>query len=380
MRIAYFVHLNDGPRTGIYTKILMQVKSWTELGHEAKLFILTEKKEIEESLKADLPEERVTVIRCPTSFPNRLIGLLRKMSLMDLLFNNIEQWEPDLIYTREHWGCPPLVQIARRYPLFMEINGNALVEIWDNSKTGWLLWVITRGALLSSVTGLCFVSNELAEMRAFRKYGKPFLVLGNGVDFSTASSRYPWEGKKVNNEIIRLVFLGTPGLSWHGVDKILTLAKLNPDWIFDIIGYNPDDVKGEIPGNVLFHGMLRKEEYDDILDEADCAIDCLALHRKGMNETSSLKAREYLVHGLPVIMCYKDTDFPEGTDFILQIPNTEDNVLISNQRIREFVLSWKGRRVPLEKISHLDVKVKEAQRIRFFQSLITKRDFDNRSK
>lgn len=38
-------------------------------------------------------------------------------------------------------------------------------------------------------------------------------------------------------------------------------------------------------------------------------IGTLALHRKNMTEASPLKTREYLAHGFPVIIGYKDTAF-----------------------------------------------------------------------
>jgi len=50
---------------------------------------------------------------------------------------------------------------------------------------------------------------------------------------------------------------------------------------------------------------------------ADVAIGALATYRKGMKETSTLKVREYLAYGLPVILDHHDPDFfepiaPEG--------------------------------------------------------------------
>jgi hypothetical protein len=88
-----------------------------------------------------------------------------------------------------------------------------------------------------------------------------------------------------------------------------------------------------------------------------------------MQEACPLKTREYLAYGLPVVIGYKDTDFPRGEDFLLQLPNREDNVRQELPAIREFVLRWKGKRVPRDAIAHIDGVTKELARLEFFSSL-----------
>jgi len=89
-----------------------------------------------------------------------------------------------------------------------------------------------------------------------------------------------------------------------------------------------------------------------------------------MEEASPLKVREYLAYGLPVIIGYKDTDFHEDVPFILRLPNSEDNIEANLSAIETFVHRWRNQRVPREAIAHLDIKVKESQRIAFFQKIL----------
>jgi hypothetical protein len=89
-----------------------------------------------------------------------------------------------------------------------------------------------------------------------------------------------------------------------------------------------------------------------------------------MEEACPLKTREYLSYGLPCIIGYKDADFPDGAPFILQLPNTPDNVQNYLSEIENFAKSWKGRHVSREKILHLDYKYKENQRINFFRQVL----------
>ena len=88
-----------------------------------------------------------------------------------------------------------------------------------------------------------------------------------------------------------------------------------------------------------------------------------------MNEASTLKVREYLTAGLPVIMSHRDTDFPDGAPFILELPNRPDAVVTHQAAIAEFVAAWKGRRVPRSEVAHLDLEAKEAARLRFLEQL-----------
>jgi hypothetical protein len=41
--------------------------------------------------------------------------------------------------------------------------------------------------------------------------------------------------------------------------KIVALARAFSQWHFDIIGYGPDDVEGNVPSNVKLHGYLSAE-------------------------------------------------------------------------------------------------------------------------
>jgi hypothetical protein len=96
---------------------------------------------------------------------------------------------------------------------------------------------------------------------------------------------------------------------------------------------------------------------------ADVAIGPLALHRKGLTEASALKVAEYLAYGIPVILANAEAAFPDGAPFLLEIPNTEDNVDVSRDELRAFVERWRGRRVPRREISAIDTAVVERQRL-----------------
>ena len=102
------------------------------------------------------------------------------------------------------------------------------------------------------------------------------------------------------------------------------------------------------------------------------ACGTLALHRKDMDEACTLKEREALAYGLPVILAYHDSDLSEVTlDTILKIPNTENNVIENYERIRKFAYDMLGRRVDIEKVyPYFDQREKEQSRLEFFQKIL----------
>ncbi len=55
---------------------------------------------------------------------------------------------------------------------------------------------------------------------------------------------------------------------------------------------------------------------------------------------------------------------------MLELPNTEDNVDRSADRIRDFVLDWMGRRVDRGAIASIDSRVIERRRLDFMLDLV----------
>jgi hypothetical protein len=64
-----------------------------------------------------------------------------------------------------------------------------------------------------------------------------------------------------------------------------------------------------------------------------------------------------------VILASRETAFPEGAPFLLQIPNSEQNVESAADVIQAFVAEWRGRRVPHESVAPIDASVVEPERI-----------------
>lgn len=368
MRIAY-VAVGVNLELGVGRKLLEQMGVWVDQGHDARLFL-----QGHEPPARALPErvrQRVEAVvdRPVRAGPAGVLDVLRRTSVLRRLLGRVRQWEPDVIYLRFGMAHPALSRLARRVPTVVEVNSDDLAEF--GLRLSWhriLYHKLARGALLRAVHGMAFVAEELAELDSFRRFGKPAFVTGNGLDLEGVLPLPPVDGGPEASP--RLFFLGSPGLDWHGVDKIAELAARNADWTFDLVGYTEADFPGARPDNVACHGPLPAREYRAIAAGADVALGTLALHRKNMHEASPLKVREYLAMGLPTIIGYRDTDFPDGAEFLLRLPNREDNVTSNLGEIRAFVERMMGRRVARSEIAHLDVRRKETERLAFLQRLL----------
>jgi len=366
MKIAYLLQWNGGPETGVFKKVIEQVRTWKDYGHETGVFILSRLKE-SKAIWTDYLKDTPIFTRVYSSRRFGIKGFIERVQQANTLIDDLVNWQPDLTYYRYHlyWlGFYKLNSI----PLCIEINTDDLKEYkcwpffhrWYNH--------LTRSRLLGMSKGMVFVTTELANKPHFKRYHKPCAVIGNGI----ALEEYPVLPAP-HNPRPRLVFIGKSGHKWHGIDKITWMAKRFPNWDFELIGTNKLDIVNDLPGNVSAYGSMERPEYENIMRHADIAIGTLSLHTKGMEEASPLKVREYLAYGIPTIIGYSDTDFPEGSPYLLQIPNTPDNVKENIERIEGFVETYKGRRVPREVVAHLDVKEKEKKRLAFFENLMTHR-------
>jgi glycosyltransferase involved in cell wall biosynthesis len=276
----------------------------------------------------------------------------------------IQAYKPDLIYLR--WGiyvypAHRLMQIA---PVIEEINTNDQAQHEQLGIIYNLYNRLTRGIFLRRVRGLLAVSHELAISPAFASFRKPVLVVANGVDLESIEPL-----PAPDNETPHLFFIATPGYSWHGVDKLIDLAQMCPDLTVHVVGYERIDEVEHVPANVHLHGYLSSHEYVRLLRQSDVAVSTLALHRKDMQEASPLKTRECLAYGLPTVLAYTDTDLDRAAvDFLLKIPNKEDNIQTHAHAIREFAYRMRGRRADREFLkAYIDAGPKEAARLAFFE-------------
>jgi glycosyltransferase involved in cell wall biosynthesis len=348
-RIASLVHGVGGRETGVRRLILDQAAAWSELdpGVEVGLFVRCEAG-TEEAWRG---EPHVVAVR------SSRLGILGRFVARELLSAQLTRWRPDVIYLRHSTVSPSIIALAAAFPTVIGGDLDDLDELRIRSPLRYWYARISRDRLLRRARRIIVVTKEIARHPAIVGLHRPVSVLPNSINLAA----YP-QLEVAHNPAPRLIFIGSPRLAWAGVDKIARLASHFPSWRFDLVGPAQAELP-DAPPNVVVHGQLGREEYLPIMAAADVAIGPLALHRKGLSEASALKVAEYLAYGIPVILGNSETAFPGGAPFLLQLPNTEDNVDASVPEVLEFVEQWRGRRVARAEVSAIDTSVVERERL-----------------
>ena len=317
MRIVYLCYWDLASRDGVARKIEGQAQLWREAGHEADVVSIR-------------PGERRGATRAAVSAIERLI--------------------PDLLYLRYDLFLPPVWRLVRALPTVVEVNTDDRAEMRLRGSAPRAWNVLNRRWLFGGSPGVVCVTRELAG-----SFGGRVEVVANGAD-PDAVPTLPAPA----NERPRAVFVGSPGMPWHGVDRLLELAGALPEMDFDLVGPEP----GSVPANVSVHGRLDGDAYWAVLARADIAFGSLAMERAGLREGCPLKVREYLLAGLPTVIAHEDTDFPGELPWYLARYGGADQV-------RRFVEAVRGRRAPRDELeARLSWRTKEAARLAFFEQVL----------
>jgi hypothetical protein len=321
MRIAYLAYWDLGADDGVAKKIAAQLAQWRAAGHEAEPFAVAPTSPLERARRTHRAVEAALAFR------------------------------PNVAYLRYDLWLPPLGRLLRTVPTAVEVNSDDRAETRRRGLGVALFNEWNRGRIFTGAAGLVCVTNEL--VRRLAVYGKPATVVANGVD----GTRVPVLPAPAN-ERPRVIFVGSPLIAWHGVDRLLDLARALPEFDFDLVG---PDLQRELP-NVTVHGVLPESGYFPLLAQADAAVGSLAMERAGLTEGSPLKVREYLLAGIPAIVGYDDTDFLGREPWFL-LKSTDP------AEVRAFVESVRGRRVARDEVAHVTSQAKEVERLRFLESL-----------
>jgi len=368
MRIAYLLAEDLSRHPGLKHKIDGQISRWAKDGHDVYRVMHFAGSVIG-------PDGHLRnfdqVLATPPTVKGKIWQLLRLSRQHAFAASALKSIQPDITYSRylfPSWDVQKIASHAGK--LIIEINSNDISEFAAKHILTGAFNKIFRGKVLSMANGLVFVTRELACSPAFSSFTKRRIVLANGVE-STLFSFVQNPG----NAKPQLVFIGSPGQLWHGLNKLISLSKILTECTIHVIGPGKQeclDLWGELPTNVMIHGYLNAADAQELTSRMDVGISTLALHRNKMNEACPLKVRQYLAQGLPVLAASEDTDIPDNQSFYLRLPNCENNITQSAQRISDFVYEAFGNTALRKKAREfamvaMGVDSKESERLRFFQ-------------
>jgi len=354
MKIAYLIDSDPSVDTGVMQKIRQQSKCWVEKKHIVYL-VSSKTMSIYDSDENILYTQKFIDIKFGKI--GTAINLLYNTYYMKSLIKKIDI---DILYMRHRLYVPFLHKILQSNKVVMEINSDEMTEYKLYSRVTYYYNLLTRNIFLKQIDAFVSVSNELKEK--YKYLHKPIVVIANGID----TKSYKVINNKNNQP--KLVFIGTPNQSWHGLDKIIKLAEHFESCQFYIIG-----TKGKDTENLKYFGYLSERKATKIINECDVGIGTLSLYRAGLNEASPLKTRQYLACGLALIYAYKDTDLPLEASFALRLDNKKEN--LNYCKIENFITKiFNNKMISLEARGFaediLDYHKKEEQRLNFFKRVI----------
>ncbi|HKP16917.1 MAG TPA: hypothetical protein VJT84_00470 [Gaiellaceae bacterium] len=320
MKIAFLCYWDLAAGDGVARKVDAQARLWREGGHDVELVSIR-------------PGHR-------RSETGPAVAAVRRL-------------RPDLLYTRYDLFLPAVWRLVRSVPTIVELNSDHASEARLRGPQVRLYDAANARFVASGAAGICCVTRELA-----LRFPEPKAVIANGADADAVPSLPAPDGPRP-----RAVFAGSPANAWHGVDRLLELARRLPEVDFELLGPRVEDP----PANVTVAGTLRGADYWAALGRADVAFGSLAMERAGLREGCPLKVREYLLAGVPTVIGYEDTDFPGELPWYLARYEAVEQVQAFIERIR-------GRRAPREELEpRLSWRAKETARLAFFERVLGER-------
>ena len=365
MRILYLTEVNIDRPSNLLNKMNAQIDQWVNFGHEVYVVsfpLLNIKGEATFLSKKVAGQYFHKNYFAEKFMKGGMFTVGNKIFSIKNYSDYIHSIAPDVIYLREMVGFPGMASLLKNQKVVLESNTLLMEEISLNSKKLYQLAKFYQDKVNKQIDGFIGVTKEIGHQ--FEKYSKPIRTISNGIEIKNREIIIPV------NDRAQIIMVCSPNMSWHGEDKFVRMAGLLSQFDFHIVGpAQPEQPTGI--RNIYFHGYKSGIELNELYTSMDIGVGTLALHRKNMEEACPLKVREYAALGLPMILGYYDTDLSDKNfDFVLQIENVEDNIENNIQLIRDFILTWKGKRIPLEVIKpSVSISEKEKLRLEFFQQI-----------
>lgn len=211
--------------------------------------------------------------------------------------------------------------------------------------TRWAFEQLNGRRILSRVSGIVGVTDEIRDYEVARAGAqKSAVTVANGIDVSRVPKTgfVPFDGKR-----LRLLFVASDPSPWHGVDRLIASVAAYRGAVkvtVDVVGSQGRAAgTSEAAGthDVHFHGTLRGAALDEIAAKANLAVATLGLARKNLRQACSLKTREYVARGLPVVLGYDDVDLPMDLPTVHRVPNSE--ALLDVDQLVDFAARMTGR-------------------------------------
>lgn len=225
-----------------------------------------------------------------------------------------------------------------------------------------------KGITRHAYAGSC-VTREIADYERRRNRAYKTFVSSNFYDVSTASlSQSHYE----EGTMLTLGMIVTTTAAWYGLERLLrSMSPVQEQYKLVIAGIAPEEPfiqklleEHGIKKNIIFLGKIAKDELPAFYNSVHICFGSLGLHTINLNYASTLKVKESVSFGIPVILGYREEDFAGNAEFgpyYLQLAN--DDSVIDFSIITQFVKTFYSdpqnkQRLRQLAFKYLDVHVK----------------------
>lgn len=337
-----YISFVDSKYSGVYKKIVQQSKALMELGLAVSTIIVSTS-DVDTS---KLPKNFVIFDKWHSS--SSLIRRFEKIVKVKDTVSQLSNVSPIAIYFRYTSPDPLMLFLLKdlaKYPIVAEFQTIELLELKGQSHFAFMCEKMFGARARRMMKGFIGVTEEIcsAEISRCRDFTRPCVVIGNGIQVSSVPVRTPPEYDGKNLDLLCVAQVA----KWHGLDRLIRgMADYNGNVNvrLHIVGDGSElvnlkklvtDLK--LGDSVFFHGFKTGKELDAFFDKCHIAVGSVGAHRKGVTETSELKAREYCARGIPFFCSVPDADFPEDFPYALRVPSVEET--IDMNKILTFVKS-----------------------------------------
>lgn len=241
--------------------------------------------------------------------------------------------------------------------IYVEVNTKYKYETKKTNLWFYISNLISENLVYRSSQAVLPVTKDMANyVRTICKNCR-IIVLGNGYDpydnetFLNINYNELKEFILKGKDKIKIIWVGNPFL-WHGLDRIISeFAKLENVCLY-LVG-NKDKIKRLCGSSILeksnIHllGERNIEELKYLYENCDFGLGSFGLDRINIKDGASLKVREYLYYGLPVIIGHEDSQLG-SCEFVHQYRDVDGlrrflSISFDREKIKRYArenLSW----------------------------------------
>jgi glycosyltransferase involved in cell wall biosynthesis len=383
MKLVYFSRSLNTKSSGVEKKIASQVFFLKQLQVEISIIIITDN----EKAQTESRDIRFIVVPKFSKSKFRLINILTRehVIIRNLWYVICQLNTDDILYLRYRYPFFSWLYFMHKKRKCKIVFEHQSFEYQEYMKRGNYLYPLFDfmfgGSIRSHCDGIVGVTEEITKYQVKRSGdpGKPHVTLGNGIDVDAVPVKTSFS---FSNSQLHLLCVANV-MKWHGLDRLIRgmIEYKGPEKIYlHVVGEGEElpAIKKMVENSVItdtvfFYGPLHGKDLDNMFNRCDIAIGSLGIHRIGLHEATTLKAREYCARGIPFIYGIDDLDFPSDFSYILHIPADESSVDMAEViRFAETVYSDLSFSIKMREYAKksLDWSFKTMKLKQFLESLI----------